>query len=556
MRTRSLTLACMLAMLLPSQPALAQARLRVLRTLGDASETTCFAADGEALWVGTLGAGVYRTGREGTIRYDSAAGLAGNRVRDCALVDGVVWVATDAGLSRFSAEKNGFSIIARGRFLALAGSARVLLAARADGALLRFERGATHRPLQTRTVASALAISSDGRRFALGGIDGRLHVGNGAQLRELELPGTGGARPDPIARLAFEGDRLHVSTSARQWQVDAAGRATASGARALGAAGHVGGAARTAVDVSTEAARVKLEQVGLWQCGERISALQVIDDALWIGSFDRGLCRLGADQNATRFAGPKYLPSDMVNALASDGRTLYVATDAGLAVVDAAGNFSQHTHGQCVDQLDARCPWHAAVNGVAVEPGSGAAWIGDIAALHRIDPASGDWQHLGTRAVLGTQALTRIAARPGEIAIGTSDRGLLLRSANAKRTRAIDDQAGLADNWITDLAYDRSGRLWIATCTRGLSVRERSGRFRHLGTRDGLADDYVLSVQELDGRIWVGTLRGVSVIDGEHVTSLSTADGLSGDEVHDAVVYAGAVWLATDGGLSVVEVED
>jgi ligand-binding sensor domain-containing protein len=220
-----------------------------------------------------------------------------------------------------------------------------------------------------------------------------------------------------------------------------------------------------------------------------------------------------------------------------------------------AGAFSQHTHVQCIDRLDARCPWHAAVNGVAIEPLTGAAWIGDIGALHRIDPATGDWQHPGTRAVLGSQALTRVAAKAGEVAIGTSDRGLLLRSENGKRTRAIDDQAGLADNWITDLAYDRDGRLWIATCTRGLSVRDPNGRFRQLGVRDGLADDYALSVQELDGRIWVGTLRGVSVIDGEHVTSLSTADGLSGDEVHDAVLFDGAVWLATDGGLSVIEVK-
>jgi ligand-binding sensor domain-containing protein len=528
----------------PCSPAFAQARLRVTRTLGDASEVTCSVRSGDASWLGTLGAGVFRTGGSGTgsnrTRFDSTAGLAGNRVRDCALADGAFWVATDAGLSRFDPKQQRFAIVARGRFLALAGSAQVLLAARADGVLLRFERGARHAPLVTRTVASALAISADGTRFALGGIDGRLHVGSGAQLRELELPARAGSRPAPIERLAFERERLQVSTATGHWLIDAAGRVITVAGRGEHAAPALPAAS--------------VEHGGLAQCGDRISALQVVGGALWIGSFDRGLCRLDAQQRVTRFAGPKYLPSDMVNALASDGRSLYVATDAGLAIVDPAGDFSQHTHAQCIGQLDARCPWHAAVNGVAVEPGSGAVWVGDIGALHRIDPVTGDWRHPGTRAVLGTQALTRVAARDGEVAIGTSDRGLLLRSASGKRTRAIDDQAGLADNWITDLAYDRGGRLWVATCTRGVSVREPDGRLRHLDTGDGLADDYVLSVQELAGRIWIGTLRGVSVIEGEHVTSLSTADGLSGDEVHDAVLYDGAVWLATDGGLSVVEV--
>jgi ligand-binding sensor domain-containing protein len=189
-----------------------------------------------------------------------------------------------------------------------------------------------------------------------------------------------------------------------------------------------------------------------------------------------------------------------------------------------------------------------------VDPRGGAAWVLDVAALHRIDPASGDWEHRGQGNGLDSSNLTRVAAFAGEVAIASSDRGLYLLRGG--KLRAFDDQAGLADNWITDLAFDASGKLWLATCTRGVSVRDARGRFQRLTERDGLADDYVLSVQEIAGRIFIGTLRGLSILSGSQIVNLGIEQGLSGSEVHDAVLYAGEVWVATDGGLSVLAMPD
>src|SRR5262245_18574766 len=86
--------------------AQAQGRLRVAQTLGDATEATCVATDGDELWVGTLGAGMFRVRGGGTPeRFDSTRGLFGNRVRDCALTGKVLWVATEAGISRFDPDR-------------------------------------------------------------------------------------------------------------------------------------------------------------------------------------------------------------------------------------------------------------------------------------------------------------------------------------------------------------------------------------------------------------------------------------------------------------------
>ena len=553
-------------------PASAQVSVGVVETLGDATETTCVASDSRELWIGTLGAGVFRVkgGKADTSgkpeRFDTMHGLGNNRVRDCVLADGQLWVATDGWLSKFDPVAQRFGAVREGRYLKVAAAGNAVVAVRADGLVERFYDGRTGAGgALLHVVAAALALSADGKRYAVGGIDGALYVDTDGALHRISLPEPPGGVREPIERLAFSGYTLSIGTSVSALEVSAALQVKTlsppsadadpalrgllvNGRARFGSAEVIATDAGAFMRASPGAALTKIELPGL-PCGDRISALTVQGDVLWIGSFDRGLCRLDAN-GYTHFAGPKYLPSDMVNALASDEHTVYVATDAGLATIDAAGTFAQFTHQQCVGNLAGRCPWHAAVNGVAVDSSTGMVWVADIGALHRIDPKTGEWQHPGTRAVLGSQAVTRVAAFNGQVAIGTSDRGVLLW--NGKRTRTLDDQHGLADNWVTDLAYDTRGRLWVATCTRGVSVRERDGRIRNISY--GLSDQYVLSVQELDGRIWLGTLRGATLFAGERPIPLDTRHGLGGNEVHDAVFYRGNVWLATDGGLSVMVV--
>ena len=187
------------------------------------------------------------------------------------------------------------------------------------------------------------------------------------------------------------------------------------------------------------------------------------------------------------------------------------------------------------------------MNGVAFDTQRGDPWIADLRAVHRIEPRG--WKHIGGDAV-GSHALTRIAARDGEVAVGSGDQGVSI--GRGTRWERIDDQAGLADNWVMDVTYDAVGRLWVATCTRGVSIRELDGQLRTLSRADGLIDDYTLSVTALPDAVLVGTLSGLSIVRGGVVQSLTTADGLSGNEVHAATEFEGKVWLATDAGLSVL----
>jgi signal transduction histidine kinase len=79
----------------------------------------------------------------------------------------------------------------------------------------------------------------------------------------------------------------------------------------------------------------------------------------------------------------------------------------------------------------------------------------------------------------------------------------------------------------------------------------RDGQITRLTTREGLAEDNVLSLfEDRDGRIWAGTVNhGVTVIDHEQMRSWSTRDGLASN--HVTVFYqdpTGVIWIGTHGG--------
>ena len=350
MRLIVLLLALSCALVAHAQP---QQALRVVRTLGDPSEVVCVESEGAALWAGTLGAGVFRMEGGVQVRFDAARGLPGNRVRDCERYRGELWVATEAGLARFDAAAQRFERVLSGRYLRVAAFGETLIAARADGVVQRFERGRSAGEQRIFAVPSTLAIAAS--RWALGAVDGSLYVAEGGRApQRVAIPQQPGAPAEPIEALAFDGEGLAIETASHALRVQTAAKVAVLEAapRRDGLAPEPalqsvlvndrvhtkGGGEAIATDAGLfvrARAGAPLEPVALdgLPCGDRISALAVQGDVLWIGSFDRGLCRLDA-HGMKHFRGPRYLPSDMVNALATSATQLFVATAQGLTIVE------------------------------------------------------------------------------------------------------------------------------------------------------------------------------------------------------------------------------
>jgi signal transduction histidine kinase/ligand-binding sensor domain-containing protein len=118
----------------------------------------------------------------------------------------------------------------------------------------------------------------------------------------------------------------------------------------------------------------------------------------------------------------------------------------------------------------------------------------------------------------------------------------------------IPGDAGLIEN----IARDHLGDLWIATASRGVvrvdAVDSDAPRFSRFGHAQGLAIDQTRCVAEgPDGRIYVGTTRGVDRLDAATglVQHFTAAEGLAGNEVKTAYRDGGGqLWFGTVDGLS------
>jgi len=131
--------------------------------------------------------------------------------------------------------------------------------------------------------------------------------------------------------------------------------------------------------------------------------------------------------------------------------------------------------------------------------------------------------------------------------IGTNGGGLTRYKDGAFTTFTTRD--GLANDAILSLHEDPHGAIWIGTDGGGLS-RYANGRFQTFSTKDGLPDDAVFAMcTGPDGSLWIGTHAGLGRLQNGRLHSYSTKDGLGKDDIR--AVYAdrrGDVWVGTNGG--------
>jgi ligand-binding sensor domain-containing protein/signal transduction histidine kinase len=99
------------------------------------------------------------------------------------------------------------------------------------------------------------------------------------------------------------------------------------------------------------------------------------------------------------------------------------------------------------------------------------------------------------------------------------------------------------------LVEDAEGDVWIGLSGTGVA-RWRRGSLDLVRPEQGLAGSDVRALALDDGRVWVATENGVSVLDGGRVATWRTQEGLPSNLVNGLARRAeGGMWIATAGGL-------
>ena len=133
----------------------------------------------------------------------------------------------------------------------------------------------------------------------------------------------------------------------------------------------------------------------------------------------------------------------------------------------------------------------------------------------------------------------------GQIWLGT-EQGLICCNANLE----IMPAAPLAIE-IRALLVDHHGVLWIGTSGDGL-VRRHHNRNEFFQKQNGLADDFVTALAEdREGSIWIGTRDGLNQFTNLKFPTYSTVEGVADKEVHSVCASRkGGVWVTTETGLA------
>ena len=270
-----------------------------------------------------------------------------------------------------------------------------------------------------------------------------------------------------------------------------------------------------------------------------MALLEDREGSLWVGTQTGGLNRF-REPILTIYSTRQGLSANVVWSVSGDRQEgLWLGTDGGGLDHFQDGRFTTYT---VKDGLPSNSVF------ATLQASDGVLWVGTGDGIARL--RHGRWERLGA---VGAVPKGRVSAfledRTGAIWIGTIYG--LYRWKNG-RLQDYSQEAGIATANVRALVEDREGTLWIATHGRGL-LRLRNGRFTTFTTRDGLSNDIVESLYADEHGLWVGTVRGLNLVQGERIRVLPLSTTVFMTDIFQILKDdIGNLWLSSNQGLASV----
>lgn len=481
--------------------------------------------------------------------YTVGDGLAANEVFDI-LQDrsGVLWLATDAGVSRYDGRWQTFDT-SNGL---VSNRVRAVLQASNGDYWFGTLQGVSHLHLddnQGPTWESFTVqdndLLSDAVHTILEAADGSLWFGTPAGIARWQPAGDGTGQWSEVTTA----DGL-VAGAVHALMQDQSGAVWA---------GTTTGVARFDGDQWQEVVPDATAPLG------RINAIaQDRQGNVWFMTEGSGVFRFAPATNQWRqWTSADGLPDNSVWSFAQDaGGTYWFGTNfGGVSNFDetAAADEQWTTYQTGNSGLSAN-----SVRAISEDTLDGSLWFGTTSGLDRFDRQR--WTSVPNREFGGRP--TRIYAMAehanGQLWVGTQDAGLVATDGKTWSSVPVMINEVPAQVIVAALLRATNGAMWVGTNGDGLLVH-REGSWTHVTQRDGLAGNTVRAIaQDVDGSFWLGTFNGLShyqpadpgagIDPLSQWTTYTTTHGLPSDRVQALRVdRAGRVWVGTDTGLAKLE---
>lgn len=291
-----------------------------------------------------------------------------------------------------------------------------------------------------------------------------------------------------------------------------------------------------------------------------------LDGTVWYGVYAGGVNRYDPHTDSFRRyvhdeADPTSLSNDIVNVIFRDTRgILWVGTNDGLNRYlpdrDAFEVIRTGTHGipdnvvYSINEAPDGLLW--------VGTNTGGIWVYDVDTgtdqVYAHDPAD-------PSSISGDLIRSVEFDRQGRIWVGTNNGLNRLDPGGEGFVRYRydpDDRTTISSNNIGIVREASDGTLWVPTAGGGINYyREADDSFGHYSTRDGLISNHVMRMIEAPtGELWFTTKLGVSILDPEGGTfrNLDASNGLIDSEMaYGATVGPnGNVYLGAVSGVTIV----
>jgi ligand-binding sensor domain-containing protein/serine phosphatase RsbU (regulator of sigma subunit) len=186
------------------------------------------------------------------------------------------------------------------------------------------------------------------------------------------------------------------------------------------------------------------------------------------------------------------------------------------------------------------------VNDIA-QDSSGVLWIATNNGVSAFDGIT--FKNYTTKSGLTESLCTSVfIAKDGSVWIGHQTRGLTVLVGDS--TMVYTEEHGLTNNEVHDIIQTKDGKIWVATFG-GISVFDGKN-WESITTENGLSFNNTQALAQYeDGAVWAGSYgAGVNIISDDEITQLQLEDGLANNYVTSLNSANGHMYVGTLGGVS------